>query len=414
MPVRPALTWEPKSKRWFKRFKLPGSSKFTTFCISARKLAEQTGCKPTMSGSLEAANRWWLRKQDELSDLPLVATSDGMRDLAEAAQSMRRTAAAARAIGDTYSEQVLLRAAAELRRRVEANLPLADTIYDPESGELQPSVSGRADRTPRERLAPIVTSARENAIRLLDLSTDRDSGRSSHTVKALVESYFVSRRVEAENGQLSLNRWNYTRYTLRRFQTFVGDSIDIAKIDGGTLVKYRDHLLSSDISAWHAHDCLSTCRTFLRWLWESEILESLPRNINSRSLRIPVPNTPPKTFTVDEVKTLLEHAPERMKLYALLQLNCGFQASDVSTLRPDEVDWNARTITRARAKTSRFASAPIVCYPIWTSTYDLLKKFKSADPERLLLDHNGQPLKVERINENGNLTRQDRIAIAFR
>src|SRR5258708_1154785 len=64
--IRPLMTWQDNTKRWFKRFKPPGAPKHTTFCVSAKQLAKRTGCPPTMTGSVAAANTWWRQKEAEL------------------------------------------------------------------------------------------------------------------------------------------------------------------------------------------------------------------------------------------------------------------------------------------------------------------------------------------------------------
>jgi len=50
--IRPLLTWDTATKRWIKRFKLPGAEKHRTFAISAKQLSETTGCQPTMAEEL--------------------------------------------------------------------------------------------------------------------------------------------------------------------------------------------------------------------------------------------------------------------------------------------------------------------------------------------------------------------------
>jgi hypothetical protein len=82
---------------------------------------------------------------------------------------------------------------------------------------------------------------------------------------------------------------------------------------------------------------------------------------------------------------------------------------DISDLKHEEVDWKERRITRKRSKTKKHENVPTVCYPLWGETFELLAKYRSEDPVRVLTSSTGQPLKKEWIRENENVARDDRI-----
>ena len=85
---------------------------------------------------------------------------------------------------------------------------------------------------------------------------------------------------------------------------------------------------------------------------------------------------------------------------------------DISTLKPESVDWNAGTLTRKRGKTAHFERVPTVPYKLWDITLQLLKKLRSDDPNHLLVSSNGKTLRGEELR-NGKLVRRDLIRVAF-
>ncbi len=97
-----------------------------------------------------------------------------------------------------------------------------------------------------------------------------------------------------------------------------------------------------------------------------------------------------------KIVAFLEVLPPRLKLYALLALNCSMNNVDIGALRPDQVDWKRRTPTRKRVKTKDSENVPTVTYKLWDVTCDLLKSQK-ASGALLLTTDGGEPLYVSEI-----------------
>ena len=167
-------------------------------------------------------------------------------------------------------------------------------------------------------------------------------------------------------------------------------------------------------SRTYAAEILSSVKSLIRWAYKTERLEELPRNLDDRSTCIEKSPTDIKTFTIAEIRTLLDAATERSRLYLLLMLNCGMTQVDIAKLRPEEVDWKKRTVTRKRSKTRRHEGVPTVTYPLWPLTMRLLRKHRSSDPDRVLTAENGQPLWSESLDSKDRLAKRDAIASAYR
>jgi integrase len=148
----------------------------------------------------------------------------------------------------------------------------------------------------------------------------------------------------------------------------------------------------------HADRLLSVARRFVRFLWELRLIE-LPRNLDNRQLAFTQSPKQVEIFSVEEVQKLYATATGQSKLHVLLMLNCGFQGMDVATLGQNEVDWTAGVITRKRTKTRMEKNVPVVRYKLWVRTFELLKQWRSEDPDVVLLTLKGNRWIKEKLAE---------------
>lgn len=118
---------------------------------------------------------------------------------------------------------------------------------------------------------------------------------------------------------------------------------------------------------------------------------------------------------MEAVQRALRNATEMTKLYILLALNCGMTQTDIAKLRQDQVDWQAGRIVRKRSKTEHHENTPVVNYKLWAETFRLLKKYRAAKGELVLLNIKGMPLIVEKESPDGKkrYLRNDNIGVAF-
>lgn len=153
-------------------------------------------------------------------------------------------------------------------------------------------------------------------------------------------------------------------------------------------------------------------KSFVTWCWETELIDNLPRNIKSKTLSIAIQPKKLKTFTNEEIRTLLSYANERTRLYFLLMLNTSMSQKDLSDLAQEEVDWERGRIIRKRSKTKDAEGVPTVEYVLWPETLELLRKFADKKGERVLVNQDGGQLKTEELR-NGRLNKIDNIATSY-
>jgi integrase len=163
----------------------------------------------------------------------------------------------------------------------------------------------------------------------------------------------------------------------------------------------------------YAAKVFGVARSFVRWLWERDVLTALPKNLTSRQHRFERPARDIPTFTDDEIKTLLAAATGQHRLHLLLMLNTGMTQKDISDLRKDQITADGNGIKRRRSKTANKKNTPEVLYPLWPETARLLKEHLSAEPTYALLTHTGRRWVRKEMLDTGRLKKADNIATLF-
>jgi integrase len=165
---------------------------------------------------------------------------------------------------------------------------------------------------------------------------------------------------------------------------------------------------------------LLTSRMFVLWLAEDEANDyTLPKKINSKSIKFKIPKPTPKPVPVETVQLLLNACQDQAQktgLFILLAVQCGMYQGDISDLSVDEVNLEAGTLTRPRSKTP---DGPVVTYKLWPETLALLKRFKATKEvrgprgNRFLLTEDGNPWVIEKIGEDGIHKKTDNVHSAW-
>jgi len=248
----------------------------------------------------------------------------------------------------------------------------------------------------------------------------RKAAPTDDSLGAYVKTFLAQKEHRAKAGQITTGRVYALRLHLDHFRDWLGKDTAVNEIDGQTLTRYHAHLLEKmTIGEWSertAGHYLTTVKSFVHWLWQTEAIPVLPRIMDGRSKFLTITKPAPKivTFTKEEIKALLADAPDRTKLYILLMLNCGMTQKDISDLLVSEVDWKEGRIIRKRSKTSDEENVPVVNYKLWPETFRLLQQERDTQSvDRVLSNFNGGPLWSEQITEDGKYKKNDNVKNAF-
>ncbi len=237
------------------------------------------------------------------------------------------------------------------------------------------------------------------------------------TIEGNISRFLEGKQAQIAAKELSVGRFNALETHLGDFSDFAVGHKPVSAIDGELLSHYRIELLrrvgNSEMTHVYAKNRLDAAKQFIRWLWKLEIIEHLPRILDSKELRITSEVAEVKLLTVEQIQKLYGAASDRTKLYICLALNCGMTQVDITDLKQSEVNWKEGTLTRKRSKTRKHKRVPKVQYLLWDETYRLLKQEREQNGESVLLNENGQPLRVESLREDGKLSKTDNVRNAF-
>ncbi|HUE17170.1 MAG TPA: hypothetical protein VMR25_23660, partial [Planctomycetaceae bacterium] len=365
------MGWNVKEKRWHKKHE---KKPYAVGCPTLAKMYPNLYVGPTKEGSRAAANQWW---RDKLVQLVVEAQQD-RRQHADYWQAELNGHKARHAWyvaqGDETGQN--------------------DEQQQIETVELILGRSSLPDPLEAYGTSPLTTPAYKSTAVDAALWTDR-LARSvkpaqQHSVTALVALFLKTRESDCRPDRV----YNLSKH-LAHFTGWI-DCEDIRKVNGLTLVNFRTHILGK-VGRDRANNVMSTLKRFMWWCYEIEAIDEHPRNLKSRDLRIEFPPKSVKIWSHDQLKLLfgnvhLTGSPDRHRLWYLLSLNIGIQATEIALLSNHEegprddayysrprIDWAKGTITRKRAKTAAYSGVPLVSTKLWPETLDLLRKLGSRE-----------------------------------
>lgn len=427
MPVKRLMSWDKQRKRWYKKYRREDGAGLKIYTWNP----EEGNYPRTKEDSLLAANCWWEAKQRDIDAKlaaravpppnPVSLTVATLVDRAGGVDQLRRD------VAELEAKRRLL----DLLERSatgEAELWAGD-VAGPLGQPIRMTVSGPDARTaydaarlgqPLRGVDEALTTVEgldwpahalddgERADRLADIGS-RLAGSvvaADRTVKTNVEAWVETTRLSAQAGAMSLGRWDRYARDIRAFSTWAGEDKDVSVINAALLEKFWMHL-QTEMNAERtapatARHALMTLKQFIGWAAGRDVIP-LPKNIRERRLSIHVPEEEVESFEAAEVKAILKAAKEyseRTYLFVLMMVNCGMYPNDISSLRFDQWDREAGTITRFRSKTKKAhakAKRKKVTWRLWPETQEMLVKYAAASGDRVLVNERGQPLVAEKV-----------------
>ena len=103
--------------------------------------------------------------------------------------------------------------------------------------------------------------------------------------------------------------------------------------------------------------------------------------LKNKAYTIPEPDGLKQQFTVEQVKTALEHATGKLKLYILCGLNVGMTEWDVRAITPEKIQGNHFVSFREKLEYKK--TKVIGKWLLWGETMALLKEYGAIKTSRL-------------------------------
>src|SRR5262245_34781307 len=298
MPRATSMSWEgAPAFRWVTMYK----------GVRYRVTCEELGAMVyTKDGSAKLANAWWEKKLAELNGVParteivrriFAGEDDLSRELREReAQAERRDGALRRVFSKASVSFVPALLDGFARKLSETGgPPVNDALREMnEKGIDDPSTHGlvalllQALRDTRPALVASINAVPE-ADELPALSSTSSAEATERTIRAQADRWSRGRAEEAARGVRSADGADNTRIALSHFVRFAGATTDVDAINfdlwqrwyvhcrGEVARRDSDPERKAGWSADYAKKVFGVSRSFVRWLYESEVIASLPQ-----------------------------------------------------------------------------------------------------------------------------------------
>ena len=209
---------------------------------------------------------------------------------------------------------------------------------------------------PEPEPAPVISSS-NIAAKLYDVKTVED-----------VANAYVAWCFDNRSDKHALD----AKSVFRHFAALVGKDTIIVNLTASEFSAYRQHCLKTIKSRFNKHmriikAAFRRCRRE-QWIgvskgWIEDMLDPL-------ELITIVPQET-SVFAPAELRSVLEHAPEQLRIIVTLALNCALGNKDIADLRWMDIDLEKGILDFRRPKTHKMRRTPL-----WPETIELLRSWK--------------------------------------
>lgn len=182
----------------------------------------------------------------------------------------------------------------------------------------------------------------------------------------LVDAYFKHQEEEMGRGNLRPASLESSRFFVESFRKAFGNmSIDC--IDHEDLNKFLDDIPS--LPSRKSHRVYMSA--FLNWVIRYR--DVLKVNPILRTNKVTLPQGDPEAYAVDDVKKLMDNAPDKLVPYLTLGLFCGLRTTESLRVRWENIDFKRKRIALPGASTKKGRTRYI---DLEANAYHLLNQYK--------------------------------------
>lgn len=238
----------------------------------------------------------------------------------------------------------------------------------------------------------------------LDHMAGNGSSKEPQTISHWLEKY--TSRVQKRGGRFIKKRSaEDRRHKLRHFSKYADGLAHIQVIDELYLERYHAELDSCvsgrtglELSKDSKSDYFAVFRMFVRWCSQQSACDlKAPANLDSKEFGFREPlgtgrirqEKKLKLWTPAEFRHAIEVLPKRYSAYLMLMLNCAFRHVDISELRWSDLRLDQGRIIIQRNKLNQQASAPVISYPLFDKTVELVKETMGDHAEFVFTNETG-------------------------
>lgn len=232
--------------------------------------------------------------------------------------------------------------------------------------------------------------------RILRLA-NKEQVKRPQTIEYWREQY-IARQNERAGKQITKDTGRNKRLKLSYFKKNRDQQAHITTIDGRYIKNFHEEVDGLQLEKRTREDYFDNFKSFLTWCHEDEDCEFVkPANFNSKEFTFREPDGTGRKreqkklllWTSVEVKKAIDELPAPYNCYVILMLNCGFRHQDISCLQHIDLRLNQKRIVIQRNKLNQQDTAPVIAYPLWDKTVELIRENMSDHPKYVFTNERG-------------------------
>lgn len=231
----------------------------------------------------------------------------------------------------------------------------------------------------------------------IDRLNEKEHKKRPQTIKYWLERY-LTRQDERSGKQITRDTAKSKHHKLSYFIRMCDRGSHITSIDGRHLKDFHIEVDGLKLAKRTKEDYFDAYKSFLTWCHEDEDCDfTKPVNFNSSEFTFREPEgtgrkrLKKKTllWTTEEVVRAINDLPAPYNCYVLLMLNCGFRHQDLSQLQHFDLHLVDKRIIIQREKLNQKDTAPVIAYPLWDKTIDMIQDNISDNPKFVFVNERG-------------------------
>jgi len=190
------------------------------------------------------------------------------------------------------------------------------------------------------------------------------------STKVLCNLYLDHQESRADVGEIQPRQVFDQISLLKDFVKFVGPNRPVSDISTIELQDYRQRLIKAKKAPNTINNRISAVKAMFNWALDNEIIDSSPR---LKAVKKVTPQKHEKpTFSVPQIRRMIQQASPQMEAMIWLGLNCGFGCTDCAQLKWENIDLQNGRVIYPRGKTGISRNLPL-----WSETVRALREVPS-------------------------------------
>ncbi len=212
----------------------------------------------------------------------------------------------------------------------------------------------------------------------LEVKDDLHAGRTPRpksdgtTIAEICNSFLAAKEDLLNSGELAGETFRDYFSTCKRIASFFGRKRSVDDLTADDFTKFRASL-SRKFGVQQLSKSVRVTRMLFKFAYDSELIDRPPRlgpmfkEPNKKTKRKAARESGKRFFEADELRSIIQAAPQPLKAMILLGINCGFGQSDIANLPSSAIEDGWIEFPRPKTEIERRC-------PLWPETIEALEE----------------------------------------